>query len=139
MTTLRVVTINTGKCDGPYRERIEWLATELTALDPDIVALQEAFCAADGRADTAALLASRLGLHLAWLPARYKARLLEGSAVEGWSGLALLSRSPWRWHDPLPLPDDDRDGPRAALLAGTVLGPWKVTAASLPPYALGGR
>ena len=41
-TGLRIVTINTGKCDGSYRARLRWLASELSRLVPDIIALQEA-------------------------------------------------------------------------------------------------
>ncbi|MGD9893835.1 MAG: hypothetical protein AB7U18_21335, partial [Dehalococcoidia bacterium] len=60
-TTIRIVTINTGKCDGLYRVRIRWLARELARLEPDIIALQEAFITEDGSAHTPSELAARLG------------------------------------------------------------------------------
>jgi hypothetical protein len=31
---LRIVTMNTGKCDGPYAARMRWLTAELRNLDP---------------------------------------------------------------------------------------------------------
>jgi len=80
---MRIVTINTGKCDGSYRRRLELLAAGLAALDPDVVALQEAFVACDGSADTAAYVARRLGLHASAARARRKPRTVEGRTGPG--------------------------------------------------------
>ena len=44
-----IVTINTWKADGRYRERLSVLTTGIGALRPGVVALQEA-CTAAGRA-----------------------------------------------------------------------------------------
>src|SRR5690349_12850241 len=50
---LRIVTINTGKCDGPYFPRREAMARQLGALDADVIALQESFASIDGCVTTA--------------------------------------------------------------------------------------
>jgi endonuclease/exonuclease/phosphatase family metal-dependent hydrolase len=114
LQSLRIVAINTGKCDGDYRRRIVWLACELSELRPDIVACQEVFRDESGRLDTAALLASQLEMHSVWTPARFKERECEGRTVAGWSGMALLSRTPLTMFDSVNLPADERDGERRA-------------------------
>jgi endonuclease/exonuclease/phosphatase family metal-dependent hydrolase len=128
---LRVVTINTGKCDGAYRARLGWLADELCRLDPDIVACQEAFLAEDGSADTAGELARWLGLYLITAPARFKQRVCEGRQLAGWSGLALLGRRPWLEPRVIPLPSDERDGERVALIARAVYDGREVVVANV--------
>jgi endonuclease/exonuclease/phosphatase family metal-dependent hydrolase len=116
MPELRILTLNTGKCDGPYRARLGWLADELARLEPDIIACQEAFVAEDGSLDTARILARQLGMHVIAARIRHKVRRCEAQSVAGWSGPALLGRQPWTASDVLPLPDDQRDGERAALI-----------------------
>jgi endonuclease/exonuclease/phosphatase family metal-dependent hydrolase len=111
------VTINTGKCDGPYEARIAWLAEEAGRLRPDILVCQEVFREESGSRDTLAALQRKLGLEASWAPARYKQRMCEGNAVTGWSGMALLSRYPWTYVDILQLPADDREGERVAQVA----------------------
>ena len=59
---LRVVTLNTWKCEGDYRARLPRMAAGLRALDADLVCLQEVFACAAPSADTAAWLADALGL-----------------------------------------------------------------------------
>lgn len=131
MPSVRVVTINTGKCDGPYHARIDWMAEELVRLDPDIVACQESFSAADGSAVTAVTLARRLGMFCAAAPARFKTRSLEGRSVAGWSGLALLGRRPWLEQEIVTLPDDARDGERVAQFAVAEHGGGEVVMANV--------
>ena len=38
MAALRILTINTGKCDGPYKQRLDWLASELQSQQADVIA-----------------------------------------------------------------------------------------------------
>jgi glycine betaine catabolism A len=95
MQPLRIVTINTAKCDGPYRQRIAWLAEEASRLQPDLLVCQEVFRDDSGELDTLAALQTALGMEARWAPARYKARDCEGRRVVGWSGLALFSARPW--------------------------------------------
>lgn len=115
MRPLRIITINTGKGDGEYRARINWMARELRRLGPDIIACQEVFRDESGLLDTAGTLMRRLGLYGFSAPARYKLRDCEGSRVASWSGLALLSRLPWNLVETLELPSDERDGQRIAV------------------------
>jgi endonuclease/exonuclease/phosphatase family metal-dependent hydrolase len=129
-TAIRVVTINTGKCDGPYRARLRWLISELARLEPDIIALQEAFIADDGSAHTPRELAARLGMQVAVARARLKERICEGRPLTGWSGLALLGRRPWTRQDVLRLPADERDGERIALFGVTSSGGHELTIAN---------
>lgn len=112
---MRIVTLNTWKCDGDYPRRLTRMSTGLAALAPDLVALQEVFIAPDLGGDTAAFLAQALGMHKAVLPLRRKQRLVEGRSVESWSGLAVLSREPILAQRVITLPSDPRDGERAAL------------------------
>src|SRR3954453_16495858 len=91
---MRVVTINTAKGDGEYAERLRVLADQLGALQPDVVAVQEAFVACDGSLATANRLASTLGMHVNYASARKKPRSVDGRMVASESGLALLTRTP---------------------------------------------
>jgi endonuclease/exonuclease/phosphatase family metal-dependent hydrolase len=117
MQSLRIVTINTWKCDGAYRDRLRWLGDELKRLQPDVIALQECFRDVEGAYDTAAYLARTLHFRHAWTPARLKLREFESRALESWSGLALLSRWPFRRVEKVDLPSDERDGERIAQVA----------------------
>lgn len=114
MEPLRLVTINTGKCDGPYRARIAWLVEEIRRLRPDVLACQEVFRDEHGDRDTLEALKRGLEMHAAWSPARFKQRTSEGETVEGWSGMALFSRRPWTYVDTVELACDERDGDRVA-------------------------
>jgi len=118
---LRVVTINTGKCDGPYRARLDALLESLALLDADVILAQEAFEAVDRtRGDalsTTRHLATGLGMALVFHPIRRKPRVVEGVTEDSWSGLAMLSRWPLRDVTWRALPDDPADGDRAVLFA----------------------
>jgi endonuclease/exonuclease/phosphatase family metal-dependent hydrolase len=131
MEPLRIVTINTGKCDGPYEARIAWLVEEAGRLRPDVLACQEVFREESGPRDTLAALQRRLGLQAAFAPARLKRRECEGEAVQGWSGMALLSRYPWAYIDVLDLPADERDGERVAQLALLEIGETSLVIANV--------
>ena len=131
MEPLRIVTINTGKCDGPYEARIAWLAEEAGRLRPDVLVCQEVFREESGQRDTLAALQRRLGLQASWAPARFKARECEGVSVEGWSGMAVLSRYPWAYIDILELPSDERDGDRVAQLGLLEVGDASVVIANV--------
>ena len=112
---LRLVTLNTWKCDGAYRERLPRMAAGLAALQPHIVLLQECFASADGSAHTARALADTLGLPLWETPARTKPRRWEGRWVHSHAGLALLGDC-----EPvqaLALPPHPADGERVAQMA----------------------
>ncbi len=111
----RLLTINTWKCDGNYRQRLALLKTQIGALTPDVVFCQEVFWT-EG-ADTGRELANALGMHYAYAPARHKPRLFEGQLTGSESGLGLLSRYPIRQTDALALPTDNRDGDRLAQFA----------------------
>lgn len=112
---LRLVTFNTWKGDGAYGRRLPAMAAYLEALQPDIVALQEVLIAPELGHDTAAYLASALGMKVAAVPLRRKRRDIEGRTVDSWSGLAVLSRRPVSRSKTILLPTDPRDGERAAL------------------------
>lgn len=115
MQALRIVTLNTWKCDGRYAQRLPLISEGLRALRPDIVLLQEAFATLDGRLDTAAGLAGSLGLQHEFLPARRKWRSVDGVSCDSLSGLAVLAPGFRNRADWLRLPEDPRDGERWAL------------------------
>jgi len=112
-----IVTINTGKGDGPYARRIELLAEGLAALAPEVVLLQESLVAQEIDAHTANTLADRLAMHVVYASARRKMREVEGVSVCSESGLAVLSRHQLRETTTIALPCDPADGERIALLA----------------------
>lgn len=115
---LRVVTINTGKCDGQYRSRLNALLAGLAALDADVILAQEAFEAIEDPAlSTPRHLADGLGMHLAFHPIRRKPRDVEGVSMDSVSGLATLSRWPLGEVATVALTDDPEDGDRAVLFA----------------------
>lgn len=113
--SFRLLTINTWKCDGNYRQRLALLKAQLSALQPDVIAAQEVF-RADG-ADTGRELADALGMHYTFASARRKARLFDGQRTESESGLGILSKVPIRKTDTLPLPPHPDDSDRLAQLA----------------------
>jgi endonuclease/exonuclease/phosphatase family metal-dependent hydrolase len=125
---LRVVTLNTWKCEGDYRARLPRMAAGLRALDADLVCLQEVFACAAPSADTAAWLADALGLHAVATPARHGPRAFEGGPVSSTSGLAILAREPLPEAERLPLPSDPRDGERIAqaVRLETSVGPVRL-------------
>ncbi len=114
---MRVVTINTWKGDGPYRRRMELLAEQLHALEPDVVALQESLHTHDGAHSTHETLAEALEMNAGFAPARDKRRVIEDEPHASWSGLAVLSRWPITPSPTLELPADPEDGERVAQSA----------------------
>lgn len=128
---MRIVSLNTWKCDGPYRQRLGLMAEELAALAPDVLLLQEVFASEDGHADTAAFLAQALAMHVTVSPARRKHRLFEGQSRLSTSGLAMLCRQPLRSWQVLELPSDEADGERIALLASVSHGSQNIWLANL--------
>ncbi|MEM9744812.1 MAG: endonuclease/exonuclease/phosphatase family protein [Pseudomonadota bacterium] len=123
---LRVVTLNTWKCDGEYGPRLALMSRELARLDADVLCLQECFavCADDDAcmdgvhriADTGKTLAEALGMRLFHAPAREKQRTANGDRVRSTSGLVLLLRSQMAVGvaEVLDLLLDPRDGDRIA-------------------------
>jgi len=124
MDMLTVVTLNTWKCDGDYPARLQPMISGLAALSPDLVLLQEAFRTDDGAADTAGLLAGRLGMEVDYRPARRKPRRFAGTERISESGLAVLSRHPLGPGRSVGLPSDPADGERIAQIV-TVRAPGR--------------
>jgi len=121
------LTGNTARLDT----RLDLAVRELRALDPDIIALQEA-SAGQGRGDVVARLAAELGLHHVHAPATSRAFSLGPvNRFVVWllgfaEGPAILSRFPiagWEVHD-LPRCAQALD-PRV-LLRVAVTTPWGV-------------
>lgn len=117
---IKIITINTWKCDGDYRARMQILARQLKDLDPDIVACQECFQSDEADADTLKFLAAELGMHYSFLPGRQKKRLFEEKYVDSSSGLGILSVYPIGNIREFMLPpvpgDDDRKVQQAELI-----------------------
>ncbi len=111
---MRIISLNTWKCDGAYRLRLEAMAAGLAALRPDLVLLQEAFRSIDGRLDTAARLAEALGLQVQGHWQRRKPRQCEGEWVDSESGMAVLSRQPLAACVGVALPGHPQDAERLA-------------------------
>ena len=109
---MRIVTLNTWKNEGDYARRLALMAKGLAELRADVICLQE--CFACRGADTAAGLASKLGMRAHSAPARRKLRQHGGRPVMSTSGLAMLSRAGGGRAEILGLASDPRDGQRIA-------------------------
>ncbi len=118
--TLRILTLNTWKCDGLYRRRLNHMAQRLEELNPDVVLLQEVFATEDGQVDTAAYLAKHLAMAVTHAPARRKSRWFEERHCPSSSGLAVLTRQPVVEHHVVALPTDEDDGERIAQIVKVV-------------------
>lgn len=130
-TPIRLVTLNSWKCDGAYRLRVQAMAMQLRQLAPDVVAIQESFASLDGQHDTARTLAQALGMHCVLAPARRKHRACEGLTLDSHSGLAVLSKWPVTRHAVLPLPSEPADGERIALLCQLRAGAHTLNVANI--------
>lgn len=122
-TSIRLVTYNIRSAQS---SSLADIAEVLSALDADIIALQEVdhFTDRSDGLDQAAALAEGLGMHSSFAASR-----MEGS---GEYGVALLSRYPFSEVRRIPL--EDGEGafePRVALLGVVCIGDAPVTVVSL--------
>ena len=92
MDFIDIITINTWKGEGDYRNRIRHLAAALKTLNPDVILCQECFRCDDKNADSLAQLAIAMGMAYDYVPARKKKRYFEGEWVLSESGLGLLTK-----------------------------------------------
>jgi len=113
--SIRLLTINTWKCDGAYLERMDQLERNIRSLSPDIICCQEVFQSFDERFDTGRCLADRLGLQFKFLALRKKRRHLGDQWLMSYSGLAVLSRWNIAKHTAIRLPTLPEDGERSAF------------------------
>jgi endonuclease/exonuclease/phosphatase family metal-dependent hydrolase len=120
---IKIITINTWKCDGNYHARMRILANQLKALAPDIIACQECFYSSEGKADTLKFLTDELKMHLAFLPGRYKKRFFDDQWVESISGLGILSAYPITRVNHFNLPAAPGDEDRKVLQTEITLSP----------------
>jgi endonuclease/exonuclease/phosphatase family metal-dependent hydrolase len=94
MENIRIITINTWKCDGNYDKRLTLMANQLKALSPAVIACQECFLSEEAGADTLEYLAEELEMHALFLPGRFRKRIFRGAWVKSFSGLGILSTYP---------------------------------------------
>lgn len=131
-TTLRVLTWNVWGRFGPWQEREVALTRTLKALEPDVVALQEAWCDRGGE-DQAARLARAVGYHGAYGGGTFLA--------EDWgTGSGLLSRWPIEHHEYREFPASASDRWGGSALFGRIAGPRGTLSAfsvalDWPPHA----
>ncbi len=122
MEPVKIVTINTWKCDGDYRTRMQILAAQLRALKPAIIACQECFYSDETRrTDTLKFLAEKLSMNYAFVPARFKKRHFEGHWINSFSGLGILSLFPLSPVNRVNLPSVPGDDDRKVQQAETTL------------------
>jgi endonuclease/exonuclease/phosphatase family metal-dependent hydrolase len=116
---VKIITINTWKCDGNYPVRMCMLAEQLGNLSPDIIACQECFKSDDGNADTLKFLAAQLKMNYCFLPGRVKKRYFNNRWVNSLSGLGILSVHPIKYLNDFDLPvvpeDNDRKAQQAEI------------------------
>lgn len=123
---LRVVSINTWKCDGDYIRRMDILETQLKEMQPDIVCCQEVFKSHDGRFDTMGRLLKTLDMSGRFVPLREKTRRFYGNFIRSTSGLGILSRCDIDSHDLLHLPEHPDDKDRSAQMVGITKADRKI-------------
>lgn len=122
---IRLVTLNTWKDEGDWTARMAAIGAGLTALQPDIICLQEVYVG--GGRDTGQWLAAALGRHCTHLAAREKLR----GGIPSSSGVAILSRMPPTGSIAIALPTTPDDGGRNALIARLATPQGPVAVASL--------
>jgi endonuclease/exonuclease/phosphatase family metal-dependent hydrolase len=113
---MRIVSLNTWKCDGVYARRLPQMIEGIGRLQPDIVLLQEVFATDDGRYDTAGSMAEALSLDCVRAPSRYKTRQVDGRPFPSSCGQAVLTRLPVLERHIVDLPMLLEDGERIAQL-----------------------
>lgn len=118
---IRIITINTWKCDGDYAARLPLMAAQLKALQPAIVCCQECFQSEELQADTLKYLAAALQMDSLFLPGRYKTRFALGAWADSCSGLGILSRFPLQEAGAFQLPPVPMDDDRKVQLAAVTL------------------
>ena len=121
MEQIRVMTINTWKCDGNYEKRLTLMAEQLKALSPGVVACQECFSSNEAQADTLKFLAKALNMNACFLPARFRKRIFKDNWVQSFSGLGILSAFQLEALEDYTLPEVPGDEPRKLQLAEIVL------------------
>ena len=126
MENVKIVTINTWKCDGEYRVRMGILAKQLKQLKPHVIACQECFYSEEANADTLKFLAAELNMNYCFLPGRSKKRLFEGRVVDSTSGLGILSVYPVTETGSFDLPVVAEDNDRKAFRANVNLPSGKI-------------
>jgi endonuclease/exonuclease/phosphatase family metal-dependent hydrolase len=109
---VKITTINTWKCDGDYRARMDLLAEQLHILKPDIIACQECFYSEKNNIDTLKFLADKLCMNAAFTGGRSKKRYFKGEWVDSQSGLGLLSVFPVTVINEFRLPSVPEDNDR---------------------------
>ncbi|WPV00758.1 endonuclease/exonuclease/phosphatase family protein [Mucilaginibacter sp. cycad4] len=121
MENVKIITINTWKCDGEYRVRVGILAKQLKQLKPHVIACQECFYSEEANADTLKFLANELNMNYCFLPGRSKKRLFEDRMVNSTSGLGILSVYPLTETGSFDLPIVPEDNDRKAFRANVNL------------------
>ncbi|HZY37060.1 MAG TPA: endonuclease/exonuclease/phosphatase family protein [Mucilaginibacter sp.] len=121
MEQIRIVTINTWKCDGNYAKRLALLAAQLQQLSPGVIACQECFSSDEANADTLSFLSDELNMQSFFLPGRSRKRLFNGNWVQSFSGLGILSAYPLGELENYTLPEVPGDDPRKLQLAEIAL------------------
>jgi len=118
---LRVLTLNTGRNEGAYFERLRLMIAGLQAARADILLLQECFLDQDGGIDTARSIAEALGLQYVQFPTRERERTLYGEPVLSSAGLAIVTRGAFGQWTSLTLPTSPEDGGRFVQIAEITL------------------
>lgn len=112
MMHITIATFNTWNCQGELARRLPLMIDGLASLKADVILLQEVFAQSPAGMHVGRRLASALSMDMHFVAARQKVRLLNGAAVLGHSGLAVLSKTPIHDGKAVKLPMDDRDGER---------------------------
>lgn len=107
---LKVLSINTWKCDGAYHDRCRLLAQQIKVLNPDVVLIQESFRTKDLEICTAKYIANILGYCMDFVPSRLKFRKVNGEVRNSYSGLSVLSRFDSIRSGYFDLPSSEKDG-----------------------------
>ncbi len=88
---IRLATVNAGTDNDDPEQRLTRLIDQLEAERVDILCCQQVFATDDGRFNTAAALAARLGMTCTYSAAGKKKGLFRGRRVPSTSGMAILT------------------------------------------------
>lgn len=113
---LKLLTINTWKCEGDYTKRLALLTAQIQALSPDVILLQEVFRTIDNQYNTIRHLVSHLNLQYSFLPMRRRVRSVMGEKRDSFSGMGCLSKHSIHYTEAIKLPSSEADGGRVGQL-----------------------
>ena len=128
---IRLVTLNTWKCDGDYINRLKVFVKELRKTPTHILLLQEVFQSEDNRYDTSRYIAGEFDYYFTSSRSRPKKRAINNVFIDSYSSVSVISKYPIVNKYVFSLPSNPEDGGREAIAAEILINSKKILVVSL--------